>query len=174
MTIEQSGVRRAPAWADVALGLGVCVAAAVLAWQVMQIPASPLYAAVGPAVFPWAAVLMLGVLGLALTVEGLRGGWAHDEEAGTFDLRGFLWFAAGAILNIALIEHIGFVLASTILFVFTARAFESRKPIRDTLIGFTLAFAAYVGFDQILGYRIGSGIVESYVQAAAEWLRRRP
>jgi putative tricarboxylic transport membrane protein len=106
-------------------------------------------------------------------VQGVFGGWAADEPHDPFDLIGLAWFACGAILNILLIEQIGFILASTILFICTARAFESRRIIRDALIGFSLALIAYVGFDQILGYRIGSGYVETYAQAAFEWLAPR-
>ena len=46
------------------------------------------------------------------------------------------------------------------MFVCTARAFGSDQPIRDAAIGFALAVVAYVGFDRVLGYKIGSGIVE--------------
>ena len=54
----------------------------------------------------------------------------------------------------------GFIIASTLLFVCTALAFGSRNVARDAAIGFALAFVAYVGFDRVLGYKIGSGLIE--------------
>ncbi|MCA3600465.1 MAG: tripartite tricarboxylate transporter TctB family protein, partial [Methylobacterium sp.] len=54
----------------------------------------------------------------------------------------------------------GFILSSTLLFACVARGFGSRKLLRDALIGFGLALISYVGFDRILGYKIGSGLIE--------------
>ena len=68
----------------------------------------------------------------------------------------------------ALISHAGFIIAGTLLFICTARAFGSLQPLRDGAIGFALAVISYVGFDRILGYKIGSGLVESLLTAAFE------
>jgi putative tricarboxylic transport membrane protein len=175
-----AATRRSPSPSDMALGVGVVALAGVLAWQASLIPASPLYARVGPTLFPWIIVTMLGLLGVALTWQGFTGGWPHDEEAGAFDRRGFLYMALGLLANLVFIDgmrvgvepavvpfpKLGFILASTLQFTLTARAFESTKPVRDLLIGFAVAVVAYVGFDQVLGYRIGSGLVEDRIQAA--------
>ncbi len=67
---------------------------------------------------------------------------------------------AGLVLNVALIGVAGFIIASTLLFVCTARAFGSRNVLRDGAIGFALALVSYVGFDRVLGYKIGSGLIE--------------
>ena len=32
--------------------------------------------------------------------------------------------------------------------------------LRDAAIGFALALVSYVGFDRVLGYKIGSGLIE--------------
>ncbi len=63
-------------------------------------------------------------------------------------------------LNVALIGVAGFIIASTILFACTALAFGSRNVLRDASIGFALALVSYVGFDRVLGYKIGSGLIE--------------
>ena len=49
------------------------------------------------------------------------------------------------------------------LFVCTARAFKSTQLLRDAAIGFALALVAYVGFDRVLGYKIGSGLIERLI-----------
>lgn len=155
--------RRPPAWGDTAFGIGVVALSGVLALAVLDIPASPLYARVGPTVFPWIAVGALAVLGALLVFLGLRGGWQADEPPGPKDLKGGLTFAAGLVAQVATIEWIGFILASTILFVCTARAFDSTQIVRDALVGFALAVIAYIGFDKLLGYRIGTGLVEGLI-----------
>jgi putative tricarboxylic transport membrane protein len=152
-----------PAWDDTLLGVVVLGFAAVVGWQTSVIPLNAIYAKVGPNVIPWILTGMLAVLGLVLAFQGLRGGWPHDEAPGELDWPAISWIGGGLALNAALIEIAGFILASTLLFVFTARAFKSASPLRDTAIGFTLAFVSYVGFDRILGYKIGTGLIERLI-----------
>jgi putative tricarboxylic transport membrane protein len=153
---------RGPGWGGAAVGLAVLALAAVMAWQISVIPAHAVYAQVGPTVIPWIAAAMLAVLGALLTVQGLLGGWAH-EQPGSFNAYGLGWLLLGLALNVALIGVAGFIIASTLLFVCTARAFGSRNMLRDAAIGFTLALVSYVGFDRVLGYKIGSGLIEGLV-----------
>lgn len=150
------------AWQDTAVGIGVILLAGVVAWQTTIIPENAAYARVGPKVFPWVDVALLAVLGVTLAITGLRGGWEH-EEAGTTDWYALGWLSAGLLANVVLISQIGFILAATILFVCTARAFGSAAPLRDAAIGFTLAIIAYVGFDRVLGYKIGHGLIEGLI-----------
>jgi putative tricarboxylic transport membrane protein len=151
--------RSAIAWQDTLVGLGVLALAAIVAWQTTVIPENAIYARVGPKVFPWLAATMLAVMGAMLTIEGLRGGWEHEESDGT-DWHSLGWLLLGLLLNVALISVIGFIAAGTILFVCTARAFASARPLRDAAIGLALGVVAYVGFDRVLGYKIGSGLIE--------------
>jgi putative tricarboxylic transport membrane protein len=152
---QRSGI----AWQDTAVGLGILALAALVAWQTTVIPDNAIYAKVGPKVFPWISALLLALMGTLLTLAGCRGGWEHDVSEGT-DWRSLGWLLAGLFLNVALISNLGFIIAGTLLFVFTARAFNSTQPVRDAAIGFTLGLAAFVGFDRLLGYKIGTGLIE--------------
>lgn len=155
-----------PAWGEVAIGIGTVLFAAVVGWQTLEIPTGAIYAQVGPKAIPWIVTGLLAVLGTMLAVQGLFAGDpepAEDSEFGHLDPAGAAWLLLGLALNVALIDRLGFIIASTVLFVCTARAFQSRKPLRDTLIGFAVAFAAYVGFDRVLDYKIGSGLIESLI-----------
>ena len=152
-------MRQQPAWDDVAIGLGVTFLAVIVGWQTTVIPDNAIYAKVGPKVIPWLATALLGGMGLALTMTGLRGGWEH-EDAGETDYRALGMLVLALVLNIVLIDRAGFIIASTVLFALIARAFGSRQILRDAAIGFTLALVAYVGFDRVLGYKIGSGLIE--------------
>ena len=152
-------MRQQPAWDDVAIGVGVMLLAAIVGWQTTVIPDNAIYAKVGPKVIPWLSTALLAAMGVALTVMGLRGGWEH-EDAGETDYRSLGLLVLGLILNIVLIDRAGFIIASTVLFAMTARAFGSRQILRDVSIGFVLALVAYLGFDRGLGYKIGSGLIE--------------
>ncbi|MCA3648247.1 MAG: tripartite tricarboxylate transporter TctB family protein [Methylobacterium sp.] len=150
--IESTLPHKLAAFGVIALGLAA-------AWQSTLIP-QVLYTTVGPSVFAWFVAGFLLVLGALLLVAAFRGGWAADQE-GTLSEWGSLgWVTLGLVLNVVLIEWIGFILSSTLLFACVARGFGSRKLLRDAAIGFGLALISYVGFDRILGYKIGSGLIE--------------
>ncbi|RTL66305.1 MAG: tripartite tricarboxylate transporter TctB family protein [Hyphomicrobiales bacterium] len=154
--------RRSPAWGDTTVGFAVIAIALVCAWETSVIPTNAIYAQVGPKVIPWIATGMLGVLGIALSIEGLRGGWEHEAH-GELNLRGIGLLLLGLFLNVALIGTAGFIIASTILFLLTAMSFGSGRLLRDGLIGFALAFVTYIGFDRLLGYKIGTGLIEAWL-----------
>lgn len=158
--LEPAPRLRGIAWQDTAVGVGVLALAALVAWQTTIIPENAIYAKVGPKFFPWISAAMLAAMGAILTVEGVRGGWEH-EESGDVDWHSLGWLMAGLLLNVALISKLGFIISGTVLFITTARAFGSRQPLRDGAIGLALAVISYVGFDRLLGYKIGSGLIES-------------
>lgn len=145
------------------IAIGMIALGFVAVWQTTQIPHSA-YAAVGPRVFPWVAAAMLVAMGVVLAISALRGGWKDEApEFGEVDWTGGLWLIGGLVANVALIDHVGFILASTILFACTARGFGSTQIARDAVIGFLLAFLAYAGFDRVLGYKIGVGLIERLI-----------
>jgi len=160
---ESEAAPRGIAAGDLGIALGVTALGAIAAWQTTEIQQSA-YAAVGPRAFAWAASAMLIVMGGFLTADALRGGWSHKtDEFGEIDWPGGLWLLGGLAANAALIDVIGFILSSTLLVVFTAKAFGSRALVRDAVIGFALAVVSYVGFDRVLGYKIGTGLIESLI-----------
>ncbi len=145
---------------DLGIALGVIALGLIAGWQTTEIPQSA-YAAVGPRAFAWAASAMLVARGLFLLKDAFAGGWSAEvDDFGQVDWPGGLWLIAGLAANVALIDVIGFILASTVMFAFTARAFGSLTIARDAAIGFALAFIAYIGFDRVLGYKIGTGLIE--------------
>jgi putative tricarboxylic transport membrane protein len=110
-------------------------------------------------------------LGCLLTLQGFAGGWPHEEGEGPIDRMGLGWLMFGLFCNVVLIDGVtfgaitlmpacGFIIASTVLFTCTARAFGSTRLLRDCCIGLLIATIAYVLFDRVLGYKIGSGFIE--------------
>lgn len=141
---------------------GILLIGSFAAWQSSVIPKS-IYATVGPHIFPWIITVFLLVLGVGLLIAAFRGGWAHDQDGTITEFGSLGLVIAGLVLNAALIEHIGFILASTLMFTLVARGFGSKQSLRDAAIGFALAFIAYIGFDRVLSYKIGSGLIESLI-----------
>ena len=147
------------------IGAGVLALAAVMLWQTLAIPVSPIYAQVGPTVVPIITALALGMLGILLLIAAWQGGWQPEEEkASTPDWVALAWVAAGLVLNVLLINWAGFTIASVILFVCVARGFGSKAIVRDAVIAAVFALVAYFGFAQTLGINIGSGIVENAIE----------
>lgn len=147
------------------IAVGVLALAALVLWQTLTIPVSPLYARVGPTVIPMLTAVGLAGCGIALLVQALRGGWQEDEEKETTpDKRALLLLGAGLLANMALIGTAGFTIASTILFTLTARAFGSLNIVRDAATGFALAIVAYLGFARALGINIGAGPPERLIE----------
>ncbi len=145
------------------VGTAIILFAVILAWQTSLIPSGAIYAEIGPTIVPWIATALLGALGIFIVLQSYFGLWHVDKEHGEFDRISLLWIGLGLGLNVALIGVLGFVLASTTLFVCTARAFGSARPLRDAGIGFAVALVAFAGFDRLLGYRIGDGLIENLI-----------
>ena len=105
------------------------------------------------------------VLGLALLLEAWSGRWKAEEEgeAGPPDWRALAWLVFGLAFNVALIDVLGFILASTVLFASVARAFGSARPVRDLLIAMAFAGVSYVGFAKVLGINMGAGLLERFL-----------
>jgi putative tricarboxylic transport membrane protein len=165
--LEPSGevTSRRVAIGEAVIGAGVLALAAVMLWQTLAIPVSPIYAQVGPTVVPIITALALGMLGVLLLIAAWEGGWQPEEEkASTPDWVALAWVAAGLVLNALLIGKAGFTVASVILFVCVARGFGSKAIVRDILIAAAFALVAYFGFAQTLGINIGSGIVENAIE----------
>jgi putative tricarboxylic transport membrane protein len=154
--------RRSIAGWELAVGVGVVVIAAAMAWQTSEIPVAQAYARVGPRVIPYAVAFGLFVLGVLLCLDAWRGGWVHEaeDEPGAIDWRAFGWLGLGLLLNVALIAWLGFIIASAMMFVCVARAFGSVQWKRDLVVAVLICLVAYLGFDKLLGINIGAGILE--------------
>lgn len=147
------------------LAVGVVALGCLAFYETTQIPVSPMYARVGPTVMAYGASALLLGLGLALAVAAWSGRWTSPPEEAEvrLDYRAIGWLLLGLALNVGLIKPLGFVPASVLLFICTARAFGSRRPLRDALVGLLLSAAAYFGFAKLLGLNIGAGLLEGVI-----------
>jgi len=67
--------------------------------------------------------------------------------------------ALAMALDLVLMEHAGFVLASAALFWLTARAFDRQYPVRDALFALGVSAAAYLLFVRVLNVALPAGFI---------------
>jgi len=151
-------------WQKLALSAGFLAFGAMAMVFTFRIPTTPLYAQVGPKAVPFAISLGVLILGAAMLWQAARGRWGgHGPDHGEVDYPSVVWLVLGLGLNLFLIKPLGFVIASTLMFVCIARAFGSRRPLRDLVVAVLVAGSAFYGFDRLLGINIGAGVLEGLI-----------
>jgi putative tricarboxylic transport membrane protein len=152
-------------WGAVAVAVGLLLLGLFVGYETTMIPTTPIYAKVGPKVFPFLIAGGMVLIAAALFPFAWSGGWRaeEDEEAGPLDWRALGWLGFGLAFNVVFIKILGFILASTVLFVAVARAFGSRKLARDLAIAFVFAAVCYFGFVRVLGINMGAGLLEGLI-----------
>ena len=155
------------------LALGTAALGVFLAIQTAGIEVSPSYARVGPRVFPWVVSFALIGLGLWIAYDVYRTRKAKAENPASaaaepeaidpadepIDRNAFLTIGLGLVLQMLLMSTVGFIIASTVLFVCAARAFDARNLALSTAIGVILTTVVYVGFVYGLGLDLPAGIL---------------
>jgi putative tricarboxylic transport membrane protein len=133
-------------------------------WGSFYLPTGGGYAQVGPGVMPRAVGTLILVLGGFLLREAFTGGFRGvDEEAEVhlpMDWVAFAWVSGGIIAYGLLVEPLGFIFASTILFVMVARGFSSRRWLTNAMTGLILAIAVFSIFNYGLGLTLPAGILK--------------
>ncbi len=154
---------KAPA-GQVAVAAGVTVIGALVLWGSFYLPTGGGYAQVGPGVVPRGVGIIVLLLGALLLRESLTGGFRGvDEEAELhlpMDWVAFAWVSGGIIAYGVLIEYLGFIFSSTILFVMVARGFGSRRWLMNAVTGLVLAVLVYAIFNYGLGLTLPAGILK--------------
>ncbi len=149
-------VRRPP----LIIGALLLVLAAITAWDAsgMRVRAN---FGVGADAASYLVAGFLVVLALGHVVAAFQGG---PSEAEPVDLRAIAWIAvalAGLIGSIALGG--GFILGTTLLFAFTARAFGRRALLADLLLGAAIGLLVYLVFYGLLTLSLPQGPVERLI-----------
>ncbi|MEO5692450.1 MAG: tripartite tricarboxylate transporter TctB family protein [Usitatibacter sp.] len=154
---------KAPA-GQVAVAAGVTAIGVLILGGSFFLPTGGGYAQVGPGVVPRAVGIVLLLLGVFLFREVFTGGFRGvDEEAELglpMDWKAFAWLSGGIIAYGLLIEHLGFIFASTILFVMVARGFNSRRWLLNAVTGLILASAVFAMFNYGLNLTLPAGVLK--------------
>jgi putative tricarboxylic transport membrane protein len=138
------------------VALGLVALGLLVGRETVSIQVSPSYARIGPRVFPFAIAGGLVTVGLLLLWQAAAGRW-RPVEGHARGVSGLALVALGVLLDLALIVRGGFVLASTVLFACTARAFGSRRLLRDVAIGAAFAGLIFAVFRWGLRLRLPAG-----------------
>ena len=155
---------RAPA-GQVAVAAGILAIGACVLGGSFFLPTGGGYAQVGPGVVPRVVGAVILVIGGFLFFEAIRGGFPGvDEEAEAklpMDWPAFAWVSGGIIAYGVLIESLGFIFSSTILFLMVARGFNSRRWALNVVTGLVLASAVFAMFNYGLGLTLPAGVLKA-------------
>ncbi len=153
----QTPDRRRPHWAAFAIAAGLAVLALLLFWDAAGQRQDGGYAGVGPADVPRLIAIGLLVLAGATVVSGWRDEIPRAPEQKAAPV---LWVLAGLGLQLLLLHWVGFILASGLLFGFTARGFGQRPLWLTVGVGILFAAAIYFVFDRLLKLNLPGGPLE--------------
>jgi putative tricarboxylic transport membrane protein len=88
---------------------------------------------------------------------------AHSPQPKVQSLEPVALIAAGLVLDLALAESAGFVIASAALFWLVARAFDPRHPLRDAAFAVTVSTGAYLLFGRVLDLPLPAGVLTGWL-----------
>jgi putative tricarboxylic transport membrane protein len=117
-------------------------------------------------VYPLLVLTSFAAIALALGVSTAKSGGLTAEAAGA-GWRALLLIGIGIVLDLVLLERAGFVVASTVLFWLTARAFDATHPLRDGLFAVVLSVAVYVLFVRVLQLPLPAGVIAGLLSGPA-------
>lgn len=121
---------------------------------------------VQPYAMPYVVGAGLVLLGVLLAIATARGDRPEAEEGEDIDLtqgtdvRTVALLAGVLIVNIALIDFLGWAITGALLFAGAAFALGSRTWVRDIAVGVALSVGTWYGFYVGLGIPIPAGILD--------------
>ena len=113
---------------------------------------------VGPQLFPYIVAFGLIAVGLSLLREAVSGHVAH-ETGFELDWRAVALGSGGLILQMLLLERLGWIVATTLMFIAATLAFRERRVVVSVLIGLILTSLTFVIFNYGLGLDLPLGSV---------------
>lgn len=143
-----------------ALGLFIAVETATLA-------VTPSQAAVGPRLFPSLVAAGLLLVGAVLLWEALFGHVAHEGGL-ELDWPAVGLVSAGLVLQMLILDWVGWIVAAVVLFALTARAFGSRRLPLDLAIGLGLGGLTFAVFNYGLDLSLPIGELAERLLLPAE------
>ena len=141
------------------LGGAVLALGLFIAIETSQLEVAPSNAAIGPALFPFIIGGGLIVIGALLLREALFGHMAHERKGVELDWIPVVLVSAGLLAQMLLVETLGWIISTTLLFAAVARAFGSRRILLDAVIGLGLAALAFGVFNYGLDLTLPTGTV---------------
>jgi putative tricarboxylic transport membrane protein len=148
------------------LAAGVLILGVLIAFETMR-SATSVGTVVGPALFPYLIAGGLVLVGLSLLRQAIAGHIAHE---GGVELDGVavVLVSAGLIIQMLSLETLGWIPATTLLFMLVARAFGSRRLLVNVAIGVALTGLSFAVFNYGLNLNLPAGVLEDLIAPAEE------
>ena len=137
----------------VVLGLGLFIAI-----ETSRLEVAPTHAAIGPTLFPFLIATGLLIVGALVLYQAFFGHIAH-ERGFELDWRAVAFVSVGLIAQMFLLESLGWIIATTLLFVAATLAFRERRILISIAIGIVLTGLAFWVFNYGLGLTLPVGTV---------------
>lgn len=121
---------------------------------------------IGPKPVPIVLGVLLLVVAVLYAVDVARGGTGAAEEGedvdvtSAIDWRTVLLLIGAFVVNLALIEPLGWVISGTLLFWGSAFALGSRHHIRNVFIAVALSLTTFYAFAIGLGVNLPAGVLQ--------------
>ena len=135
----------------VVLGLGLFIATET---SLMEVTAPN--AAIGPRLFPFLIAFGLLAVGVAVLWQAFFGHIAH-ERGFELDWLAVALVSGGLLLQMFLVESLGWIIATTLLFLAATLAFRERRVLISIAIGLALTCLTYWVFNYGLGLSLPIG-----------------
>jgi putative tricarboxylic transport membrane protein len=135
----------------VVLGLGLFVAI-----ETSLLEVAPSNAAIGPRLFPFLIAFGLLAVGVGVLWQAFFGHIAH-ERGFELDWLAVALVSAGLLLQMFLVESLGWIVATTLLFVAATLAFRERRVLISIAIGLALTCLTFWVFNYGLGLTLPVG-----------------
>lgn len=160
---------------EILLGVGLVALGLFFAVETTEIRVAPIYAKVGPTVFPWIVAGALIVLGVLFALQAWRRG-QHSPSPGPIpgqgypatpaapptDWRALAMISAALLLQVLLLRSAGFIITAAILFMAVTYALGSRQYLRNAIVAVVLAVVIYVGFTRGLHLQLPAGVLAGF------------
>ena len=155
---RSADAERRPDRAALVIAALLLALAGAVAWETAHMQTGvATYSRIGPRAFPYGIAAGLALLGLLTAVQAFR---ELAAERKPDDPKTIAWITGGLIVQIVLLPHTGFSLATGAVFAATARAF-GRGPLWLTYpAGVLFALAVWLFFARVLNLVLPAGPLE--------------
>jgi putative tricarboxylic transport membrane protein len=143
---------------EAVLGGGVLALGLFIVSETALLEVAQTHAAVGPKLFPYLVGGGLIVIGALVLHQAVFGHIAH-ERGFELDRGAVARIAAGLVAQMFLLEWLGWIPSTTLLFMAVARAFGRRALLVDALLGLVLSSLVFIIFNYGLDLSLPSGVL---------------
>ncbi|MYY10725.1 tripartite tricarboxylate transporter TctB family protein [Streptomyces sp. SID4919] len=163
---DRPPAHRGPALGEWAVTAGLLAIGIVVLLDGLGQAASTSASGVGAGFMPKVVGVLLIVLSLALGVQVARGRRGEADTAeGDVDVRSTKWVplavcVAAALIFIAGVDTLGYVIVSSLAFWLTAWALGARSHLTSAVIAVVLSLVVYLAFTRALGISLAAGVLE--------------